>query len=148
MEIDEARWLRLLDALRNSVDSSPNFILLQAAQTRWAGANRDLEKYKARGAMGRPDNPHVAASFERAVSELQQRVTEAQREVSRIEVLLRQASARRAVLEGLVNGVRTWAKAQSPPITLPGDDATRVAGFAAGTVHVPTPAARDARAWP
>lgn len=35
MDIDQDRWLRLLAALRNAVDSSPPFTLLQEAHGRF-----------------------------------------------------------------------------------------------------------------
>jgi hypothetical protein len=136
----------LLAAYANAVDASPPFMLLQEAQGRWSRANADLEDFQARGAVGRRDqrNPDMQASFQRGVDELGQRVAEAEREVQRISALQRQSSARRNGLKQLVDQVRAWAKAQSPPITLPGDDdAVWMPGFAAASVHVATPPGRE-----
>jgi hypothetical protein len=144
MDIDPDRWQALLAAYANSVDASPAFALVQEAQSRWARARADLEDFEARGAVGQRDqrHPDVRANFERGVAELTQRVVKAEREVKRIEALQRQSSARRNGLGQLVDGVRQWAQAQSPPITLPGDDAvtiTGMIGFGTAAVRVPTP---------
>src|SRR5580704_17779994 len=163
-DIDPDRWQGLLAAYRNAVDSSPPFMLLQEAHGRWVRARSDLEAFEARGAVGRRDqrHPDMQASFQRGVDELTQRVASADAEVKRIEALQRQSSARRNALRQLVDGVREWAKAQSPPINLPGDgDAvtvTGMTGFAESSVHIPTPPGRDfaplqtvapiARVWP
>jgi hypothetical protein len=142
-DIDPGRWWTLLAAYRNAEDPSPPFMLLQEAHGRWSRANADLEDFKARGAVGRRDqrNPDMTSNFERSVDELTQRVAEAEREVKRIEALQRQASTRRNHLWQLVDGVRAWAKAQSPPIRLPGDDdaVTGMAGFAESSVHIAPP---------
>ncbi|HEY6735078.1 MAG TPA: hypothetical protein VI256_15025 [Roseiarcus sp.] len=148
MDIDPDRWLALLAAYRDGRDTTPAFSLLQEAQGRRPRANSDLEDFQSRGAVGRPDhrNPDMQASFKRGVDELELRLAEAGREVKRIQTLQRQASERRNALQRLIDGVREWAQAQSPPISLAGDDdTTRMSGFTAASVHVPQPAAR---AWP
>ena len=127
---------------------SPPFGLLQTAQQTWSQARSDLEAFEARGAVGRPDqrNPDITASFQRGVAELQQRVAAADGEVKRISTLQRQANARRNALRQVVDQVREWARQNS--IVLPGDDdAVRVPGFAASSVHIATPSP-TARTWP
>jgi hypothetical protein len=150
MDYDPDRWLALLTAYRNSVDASPPFTLLQDAQGRWARARADLEDFQVRGAVGRRDvrNPDLEATYKRSVAELEQRVAAADAEVKRISALQQQSSARRNHLRQLVDGVRTWAKAQSPPIPLLGDDEISMGGFSASSVHIPTPPAAAARSWP
>src|SRR5262249_42477985 len=135
------RWARLRTAYRNAVDTSPPIMLLQEAQGRWARARSDLEQFQTRGPTGRPDkrNPNVDASFKRGVAELEQRLAAAASEVGRIEALQREANARRSALQQLIDGVRAWATAQG--LTLPGDDEVRMAGFAAASIHGPTPSA-------
>jgi uncharacterized small protein (DUF1192 family) len=141
-DIDPDRWRGLVAAYRNSVDSSPPFMLLQEAQGRWARSRADLEDFEARGAVGQRDqrNPDIELSFKRGVAELEQRVAAADAEVKRISALQRQAHERRSALQQLVDGVRAWARQQSPPITLPGDDEISMGGFSASSTHIPTPA--------
>jgi hypothetical protein len=145
MDIDLDRWQALRAAYANAVDASPPFMLLQEAHGRASQARSDLETFEARGAVGRRDqrHPDMQANFERGVAELTQRVAEAEREVKRIEALQRQSSARRNALRQLVDGVREWAKAQSPP--LPGDDdaVTGLTGFPESSVHIRTPPGRE-----
>jgi hypothetical protein len=147
MDIDLDRWQALLTAYRNSVDASPPFMLLQEAHGRASRARADLEDFEARGAVGQrsPRHPDMQASFTRGVDELTKRLEVATAEVKRISALQGQSSARRNALRQLVDGVRTWAKAQS--INLPDDDAMQMTGFAASSVHIPTPPAA-ARSWP
>ena len=131
MDIDLDRWQALLAAYANSVDASPSFGLLQEAHGRASRARADLEDFKARGAVGRRDqrNPDMTANFERGVAELTQRVEVAAAEVQRISALQQQSSARRNQLNQLIDGVKAWARQQSPPIILPGDDDMSMIGF-------------------
>jgi hypothetical protein len=145
MQIDEARWRALLAAYRNAVDASPPFMLLQEAHGRASRARADLEAFEARGAVGQRSqrHPDVNLSFTRGVDELRQRVAEAEREVQRISALQQQSSARRNALRALLDGVKAWARQQSPPITLPGDDEISMGGFSASSVHIATPPGRE-----
>jgi hypothetical protein len=149
MDIDLDRWLALRAAYRNSVDASPAFMLVQAAQASYARARSDLEEFQARGALGRPDvrNPDVAASYARDVAELEARVTVAEAEVRRVETLSKACAAKRSALHALVDGVRAWARDNA--VTLPDqDDSVQMPGFAGpAPVHVPTPPS-TARTWP
>jgi hypothetical protein len=142
-EIDEVRWRALLAALANAKDTSPSFGLLQEAQGRWARAHSDLEQYRSRGPSGQPDlrNVDMAASFARGVAELEQRVADADREVKRVDGLLRETNARHNVLAQQVDGVRAWARQQS--ITLPGDDEISMGGFSASSTRIATPPGRE-----
>jgi uncharacterized small protein (DUF1192 family) len=150
-DIDPDRWQALLTAYRNAVDATPPFALLQTAQQTWARANSDLEDFQARGAVGRRDvrNPDLESTYQRSVAELEQRVAAADAEVKRISALQGKASAHRNALGQLVDSVRQWAKAQSPPITLPGDDDMQMTGFSSSSVHIPTPSGREfvERVW-
>ena len=152
MQVDEARWRALVDALANANDTSPAFRLLQQAHGRWSRARSDLETFQKRGASGvaTERNPDVTASFQREVAELEARVGAADREVKRIEALHRETSAQRGALQALVDGCRAWAAAQSPPVRLPddSDDVRQLAGFASSSVHVSTPPAHARRAFP
>ena len=145
MDIDLDRWQALRAAYANSVDASPPFMLLQEAQGRWSRANADLEDFKARGAVGRRDqrNPHIELSFKRSVAELEQRVASAASEVKRIDALQKQAGARRNQLNQLIDGVKAWARQQSPLIILPGDEDMSMSGFSATSVHIRTPPGRE-----
>jgi hypothetical protein len=147
--IDADRFQGLVTALRNAIDSSPAFSLLQDAQGRWARARADLEDFQTRGPVGRRDvrNPDLNAAFQRGVAELEARLAEADREVKRIDALQRQSAAQRRTLQQLVDGVRAWARDNS--VKLPGedDDVHDMTGFAASTVRIPTPSS-TARSWP
>jgi uncharacterized small protein (DUF1192 family) len=147
MDIDLDRWQSLLAAYADSVDSSPPFMRLQTAQQTWARSKADLETFEARGAGGQRDrrNPDLEATYKRSVAELEQRVASAAAEVRRISALQQQSSARRNALRQLVDGVRQWAMAQSPPINLPGggDDVTGMIGFAESSVNFPSAAGRE-----
>src|SRR5438552_1639916 len=117
MDIDPDRWQALLASYKNSIDSSPAFMLLQEAHGRASRSRGDLETFKARGAVGQRSqrHPDMQASFQRGVAELEQRVEVAAAEVQRISTLQQQSSARRNALQQLVDQVRAWAQAQSPP---------------------------------
>jgi hypothetical protein len=133
--VDETRWRNLVAAERNARDASPSFTLLQEAQGRWSRARSDLEIFRSRGAIGQASARHspddIAKAFERGVRELEARVAAAEAEMRRVESHANECADRRAALHALVEGVRAWAKAQNPPIALPGDDDVRVPGFGA-----------------
>ena len=95
--IDVDRYSDLIADLRNAIDSSPPFSLLQDAQGRWARARAQLEDFQSRGPTGRRDarNADLTANFERGVAELEARLVEADREVKRILALQKQSAARR-----------------------------------------------------
>src|SRR5260370_22262851 len=97
MDIDLDRWLSLLASYKNSIDSSPPFMLLQTAEQTWARSKADLETFEARGAVGQRSqrDPDIELSFKRSVAELEQRVASAAAEVQRISALQQQSSARR-----------------------------------------------------
>ncbi len=145
--VDADRYQALVAALRNTIDSSPAFSLLQDAQGRWARANADLEDFRSRGPVGRKDNPDVVGSFNRGVAELEARLAEADREVKRLDALQKQSAARHLNLQRLVDGVRAWARDNS--VTLPDqDDTVHMPGFGVpSSVRIPTPSS-TARSWP
>lgn len=143
IDIDPDRWQRLLAAYRNAVDTSPPFIRLQEAHATAARARADLDRYQTQGPEGQRDarNPHIEKTFKRGVAELEQRIAAAAREVRRIEDLQREAATRRSGLQQQIDGIRQWARQQSPPVVLPGDDEVQMTGFASAAVRVPQPAA-------
>ena len=67
-----------------------------------------------------PDD--VTKAFNSSVRELEARVAAADGEADRLAERLRECNARRNGLSQLVEGIRTWAAEQTPPIALPGDD--------------------------
>jgi hypothetical protein len=145
--VDPDRYQALVAALRNAIDSSPAFSLLQGAQGRWARANADLHDFRSRGPVGRKDNPDVTASFERGVAELEARLAEADREVKRLDALQKQSAARHLNLQRLVDGARAWARDNS--VRLPDqDDTVHMPGFGVpSSVLIPTPSSTG-RSWP
>lgn len=141
MNIDPDRWQALRAAYANSVDASPPFMLLQEAHGRASRARSDLETFEARGAVGRRDqrHPDMQVSFQRGVDELKQRLATATAEVQRISDLSQKSSVRRNALRALLDGVKAWARQQSPPITLPGDDEISMGDFSASSVRIAAP---------
>jgi hypothetical protein len=141
MEFDETRWRALLDAHRNAVDAMPSFALELETQQRSSQARNDLEIFKSRGATGQASARHspddIAAAFQHGVRELEARVTGAEDERRRVEDHAAACAAKRSALHALVDGVRAWARAQTPPIMLPGDDASALpTGFGGPMVSI------------
>ena len=128
MEIDNARWRALRDALRDAEEALPQIIVLQQAQSALARARDDLDRHRSRGPTGRADQhtsvEAVQKAFARDIAELERRVVEHEGEVKRIDARIKSAGAKRQVLQQLVEGCRQWARQQG--IVLPGDDDARV----------------------
>jgi hypothetical protein len=150
--VDADRYQTLIAALKNSIDTSVPFATLQEAHARASRARVDLETFQERGAVGQRGqrrHPDLERTHEKSVNELTQRLDAAAREVRRVEALQRQSAARRQTLQQLVNAVRAWARQQSPPVMLSGDDDVHdMSGFAAATVRIVTPPAAAERSWP
>jgi hypothetical protein len=149
MDLDLNRWHALVEARRNAEHDGPTPLQLQQAQTAAAQAQADLDLYRARGATGRGDTRNspaeINAHFARSITELEARVVERKREADRIAARSKACAERRNALARLVGGVREWAKAQSPPIRLPGDDdaVTGMTGFPSTSLHISTPPGRE-----
>jgi hypothetical protein len=137
--IDLSRWRQLLDAYNNAVDEGPPFALLQSAQQRWMAARTELERFKARGPLGRVSERHSADDIQKvfaaSVRDLKARADAAEQEAKRIDARSQLCAQRRAALRSLVDGVRRWASSQG--VALPGDDASSPpTGFGGPTVSV------------
>ena len=149
MDLDRDRWLALLTAYRNARDEGPALLQIQQSQSAVAQAQADLDRFRARGPTGHGDRRNspadVVADFDRSIAELEARVVERQREADRVAARSKACAAKRNALGRLVDGVREWAKAQSPPINLPGDDddGVQMPPFAASTTRIPTSPARE-----
>jgi hypothetical protein len=143
MDLDMDRWHRLRLAAANAAHDGPDFTAVQDSADRRARARAKLAAFKAAGARGYASGPPIAnahagetiepgvgghspddvkKAFERSVAELEARVAVAEREADRLAERLRECNARRGALSRLVDSVQEWAKAQNPPLTLPGDD--------------------------
>jgi hypothetical protein len=150
MDIDLDRWQALRAAYANAVDASPPFMLLQEAHGRASRARADLEDFQARGAVGRRDqrrHPDLEKTYQHSVSELEQRLAAADREVKRIEALQRRSAAQRVNLQRLIDGVKKWA-ADNAMILPDQDDSMHMPGFAGPSpVVIPTPSSTG-RSWP
>jgi uncharacterized small protein (DUF1192 family) len=148
--IDADRYQALVAALKNSIDTSVPFATLQDAHARASRARVDLETFQERGAVGQRGqrrHPDLETTYQQSVSELEQRLAAADREVKRIEALQRQSAAQRANLHRLLDGVKKWAADNA--IILPDqDDSVHMPGFAGpSSVVIPTPSS-TARSWP
>ena len=163
VDLDLDRWHRLRAAAADAEHDGPAFVDVQAANDRQARARAQLASFKAAGARGNPSGPpmahahagetimpgigghspdDVARSFKSSVAELEARVAAAEREAQRLADLLQQCSARRNALHQLIENVRRWAAAQTPPVMLPGDEPGR--SPPPGLAMPPTPPARAA----
>jgi hypothetical protein len=127
--LDLTRWRQLLAAYRDAQEAGPAFGLLLDAQQRSMVARNDLEKFKARGPLGRVSERHsvddIQRFFEANVRDLEARVADAERECQRIDARSQACVDRRAALRRLIDGIRQWAQAQQPPVVLPGDEIER-----------------------
>lgn len=133
MEIDQTRWQALLAAYRSACDTSPAYSIVTDAQARLTRARVDLDRHKSRKPQtGQATMVHTPEKMEadhaRLTAELERRIEAEQREVQRVQALVREASAKRAGLFNLIEAVRRWAASQEPPINLPDDDASRAFG--------------------
>jgi uncharacterized small protein (DUF1192 family) len=148
--IDADRYQALVAALKNSIDTSVPFATLQDAHARASRARVDLETFQERGAVGQRGqrrHPDLETTYQQSVSELEQRLAAADRDVKRIEALQRQSAAHRANLQRLLDGVKKWAG--DAGVALPSDgDVHDMTGFAAATVRIVTPLAAAERSWP
>ena len=149
--VDETRWHNLLNAWRDARDDGPTPLQIQQSYSAAAQAQADLDQFRARGPTGHGDRRNspadVVADFDRSIAELEARVVERQREADRVAARSKACAAKHSALHALVESCRTWAAAQSPPITLPGDDdgmtVTGLTGFVESSTHIATPPGRE-----